>query len=65
MLKTVERNNSVTAAGMFMNSTDSYQIPIQHFIESGEYTVYYIDPRVMESARTVSDFEKVKSDKVD
>ena len=64
-LRKIERNNSDTISGIFMNPTGTYHIPIQHFLESSGYTVYYIDPRVTESARTASNLGKVKSDKVD
>ena len=64
-LRTIERSNSDTIVGIFMNPTGTYHIPIQHFLESSGYTVYYIDPRVTEFARVTSNLGKVKSDRVD
>jgi len=64
-LRTIERSNSDTVAGIFINPTGTYHIPIQHFLESNGYTVYYVDARVTESARITSNLGKVKSDKVD
>ena len=52
-------------AGIFINTTGTYHVPIQHFLESNGYVVYYVDPRVTDSARTASNLGKVKSDKVD
>lgn len=64
-LRTIERSNSDTVAGVFINPTGTYHMPIQHFLETNEYVVYYIDPRITESARITSNLGKVKSDKVD
>ena len=64
-LITIERSNSDTICGIFINPTGTYHKPIQHFLESNGYVVYYIDPRVTESARVTSNLGKVKSDKVD
>ena len=53
-LRTIERNNSDTMAGIFINPTGTHHVPIQHFLESNGYVVYYVDPRVTDSARTGS-----------
>ncbi len=64
-LRTIESSNSDSIAGVFINPTGTYHMPIQHFLETNGYAVYYIDARVTESARMVSNLGKVKSDKVD
>ena len=64
-LRAIERSNSDTIVGIFMNPTGTYHIPIQHFLESNGYVVYYIYPRVTASARMAENLGKVKSDKVD
>ena len=64
-LRTIERSNSDTICGIFINPTGTYHVPIRHFLESNGYVVYYVDPRVTDSARTASNLGKVKSDNVD
>ena len=64
-LRAIERSNSDTIVGIFINPTGTYHVPIQHFLESNGYVVYYIDPRVTASARMAENLGKVKSDKVD
>jgi transposase len=64
-LRTIERSNSDSIAGVFINPTGTYHMPIQHFLETNGCAVYYIDARVTESARMASNLGKVKSDKVD
>ncbi len=64
-LRTLERSNSDAIAGIFINPTGTYHVPIQHFLETNGYVVYYIDARVTESARVAENLGKVKSDKVD
>ena len=64
-LRTIERSNSDSIAGVFINPTGTYHTPIQHFLETNGYAAYYVDPRATESARTASNLGKVKSDKVD
>ena len=49
-LRAIERSNSYTIVGIFMNPTGTYHIPIQHFLESNGYVEYYIDPRVTASS---------------
>ena len=64
-LKKIERSNGDAIAGVFINPTSSYHLPIQHFLESNGYVVYYVDPRVSNSARRISNLGKEKSDPVD
>ena len=64
-LRTIERSNSDTICGIFINPTGTYHIPIQHYLESNGYVIYYIDPKVTESARVTSNLGKERSDKVD
>lgn len=64
-LRTVERSNSDTVKGIFINPTGTYHIPIQHFLESSGYTVIYVDARITDMARTMTNLGKEKSDRVD
>ncbi len=64
-LKVVERSNRDSVRGVYVNPTGTYHLPLQHFLESSGYVVYYVDARVTDSARTISNLGKHKSDKVD
>ncbi len=64
-LKTIEKSNSDTVKGIFMNPTGNYHVPLHHFLESSGYKVIYVDPRVTDYARKMSNLGKEKSDKVD
>ena len=57
-LQTVERSNSDTVKGIFINPTGNYHVPIQHFLESSGYTVIYVDARITDMARTMSNLER-------
>jgi transposase len=62
---TIERSNSDTVRGIFMNPTGNYHIPLHHFLESSGYKVIYVDARVTDYARKMSNLGKEKSDNVD
>lgn len=64
-LQTVERSNSDTVKGIFINPTGNYHVPIQHFLESSGYTVICVDARITDMARTMSNLGKEKSDRAD
>ncbi len=64
-LRTIEKSNSDTIKGIFMNPTGNYHIPLHHFLETGGYTVIYVDPRITDYARKMSNLGKEKSDTVD
>lgn len=64
-LKTIERSNNDIVKGIFMNPTGNYHIPLHHFLETNGYKVIYVDPRVTDYARKMSNLGKEKSDKVD
>lgn len=64
-LKTVERSNRDSVRGVYVNPTGTYHLPLQHFLESNGYVVYYVDARVTDSSRTISNLGKHESDKVD
>ncbi len=64
-LRTIEKSNSDTVKGIFMNPTGNYHIPLHHFLESNGYTVIYVDPRVTDYQRKMSNLGKKKSDTVD
>ena len=64
-LRTIERSNNDKIKGIFMNPTGNYHIPLHHFLESNGYRVIYVDPRVTDYARKMSNLGKEKSDTVD
>ena len=64
-LRTIERSNSDKIKGIFMNPTGNYHIPLHHFLESNSYRVIYVDPRVTDYARKMSNLGKEKSDTID
>lgn len=64
-LKTIEKNNGDRIKGIFMNPTGNYHVPLQHFLETEGYRVIYVDPRVTDYARKMSNLGKEKSDTVD
>ena len=64
-LKTIEKNNNDTVKGIFMNPTGNYHIPLHHFLETNDYTVIYVDPRITDYARKMTNLGKEKSDTVD
>ncbi len=64
-LKTLEESNNDTVRGIYINPTGTYHVPIQHFLETNGYDVFYVDARITDSARTISNLGKEKSDKVD
>ena len=59
-LKTIEKSNNDTVKGIFMNPTGNYHIPLHHFLETGGYTVIYVDPRITDYARKMSNLGKEK-----
>ncbi|EQB67165.1 MAG: transposase [Thermoplasmatales archaeon E-plasma] len=61
----IERSNNDKIKGIFMNPTGNYHIPLHHFLESNGYKVIYVDPRVTDYARKMSNLGKEKSDTVD
>ncbi len=64
-IHTIERSNSDSTIGVFINPTGMYHVPLQHFLESNGYRVIYVDPRVTDFARKMENLGKEKSDKVD
>ncbi len=64
-LRTIEKSNSDTVKGIFINPTGNYHIPLHHFLESNGYRVIYVDPRVTDYARKMENLGKDKSDTVD
>ncbi|EQD67074.1 transposase [mine drainage metagenome] len=64
-IQIIERSNSDKVEGIFMNPTGNYHIPLHHFLESSGYKVIYVDPRVTDYARKMSNLGKEKSDTVD
>ena len=48
-MRTVERSNSQTVAGVFMNPTGNYHMPVKHFMESNGYKVYVVDAKALVS----------------
>lgn len=61
----VERNNSQTVAGVFMNPTGNYRLPVKHFMECNGYKTYLVDARRTEHLRIVHNLGKKKSDAED
>ena len=64
-MRTVERSNSQTVAGVFMNPTGNYHMPVKHFMESNGYKVYVVDARRTEHLRMVQNLGREKSDPAD
>ena len=64
-LKTVERSNNDSVKGIFINPTGNYHIPVHYFLEKNGYNVVYVDPRITDYARKMSNLGKEKSDRVD
>ena len=64
-LRTIERSNNDSIGGIFMNPTGNYHIPVHYFLENSGYNVVYVDPRVTDYARKMSNLGKEKSDRVD
>jgi transposase len=48
-----------------MNPTGNYHIPLHHFLETNGYIVIYVDPRITDYARKMTNLGKEKSDTVD
>ena len=63
--KTLEKSNNDTVRGIYINLTGTYHVPLQHFLEINGYHVFYVDARITDSARTISNLGKEKSDNVD
>ena len=64
-LKVIEKSNSDSIKGIFINPTGNYHIPVHYFLENNGYNVVYVDPRVTDYARKMLNLGKEKSDKVD
>lgn len=64
-IRIIEKSNSDTVKGIFMNPTGNYHIPLHHFLETNSYKVIYVDPRVTDYARKMENLGKEKSDTVD
>ena len=64
-LRTIEKSNNDTMIGIFINPTGNYHVPLKRFLESNGYRVIYVDPRITDYARRMSNLGKEKSDTVD
>ncbi len=64
-LKTVEESNNQKIAGVYINPTGNYHVPLSRFLQCNGYRVVAIDPRVSAAARNMDNLGRVKSDTVD
>lgn len=64
-IATVESSNSQKVMGIFMNPTGNYHMPVKHFLESNNFSVYVIDARRTEHLRIIQNLGKEKSDPED
>ena len=63
-LKTIERSNSDTIKGIFMNPTGNYHVPVKYFLEQNGFDglIYMIDARRTVHLRTIMNLGTEKSD---
>jgi len=64
-IRTIEESNSDRIGGVFMNPTGNYHIPLHHFLETNGYIVIYVDPRITDYTRKMTNLRKEKSDTMD
>lgn len=64
-IRNLQKNNSDSVIGIYVNPTGTYYVPLQYFLESHGYRLIYLDARITYSARTMSNLGKEKSDRVD
>ena len=64
-LKNTEESRGDWIAGIYMNPTGSYHMPISHFLREKGYPVYEINPIITSSIRSATNMGRNKSDRVD
>ncbi len=63
----IQRSNSDKVAGIFMNPTGNFHLPVKYFLEKNGFqgVVYLVDPRVSKHMRMINNLGSEKSDPED